>query len=154
MRRLVLAVLSLAFVAACGEVTGPEDVAGTYTLQTVGGSPPPWLTFIFTEALTIDGEPGYADHTVEWVSGLLQLNSDATFSAKRIFRETTVFYDGWFNPIDTTVTTIPGDTHSGTFSVSGTSIQLTSADGTVNTALLSGDVLTLIVEGGDWVYER
>ena len=119
----------------------------------VDGSGPPWFTATSTSALIVDDELVYAETTTEWASGSLQLTGDATFSNTSVLRETVVLTNNLGIPIDTTATTIP-DTRSGTFSVTGTSIQLTYTNGTVNTASLLDDVLTVIVKGAVWVYER
>ena len=158
MRRISLLVtlLAVSLGIACENLIGPEAVAGTYTLQTVNGEHSPWFTAMSTrsEIDPVSGEQIWIEMTLEWTSGSLHLNSDTAFSVTHVFRTTEVFIGlTTGDTLNTTVTTDP-DTQSGTFSVTDTSIQLTYADGTVYTASLSGDVLTMMVDGVAWVWER
>lgn len=66
MWRLV-ALLSLSVVGACGNLTGPKDIVGTYFLRTVDGSRLPVIAWQSpTEEL-------------EWTDGSLSLRADHSF---------------------------------------------------------------------------
>ena len=146
--------LAVALGVACGDPTGPEDVAGTYTLQTVNGSGPPWFTLHSSGQGTFNGQPVLVEQTIELISGSLHLHGDATFSATSILRETLVARSLTGGIVMDSVVTLPPETVGGTYTVTGRTIQLAFSDGTVHTGSLSGRVLTMIVDGVAWVYER
>ena len=62
-RRVFLAFLVLGLVACGDDVMGPEDIAGTYTLQSIDGHTLPWVILqvgntysmkVMAESITID----------------------------------------------------------------------------------------------------
>jgi hypothetical protein len=154
MRRHLASVLAIAVGVACGDATGPATVAGTYTLQTVGGSALPLHLAIWSAMGTVNGEDVIIDNTLELTSGTLRFDRDATFAATHVYRTTGISYSlDTGEPVDTAVTTDPV-TDSGTFTVTGTSVQMTFSDGTAYTGSLSGDLFTISWDGVGWVYGR
>jgi molecular chaperone DnaK (HSP70) len=102
----------------------------------------------------VDGEDVVVENTIELTSGTLRFNSDATFAVTHVYRTTGISYSMTTGePVDTAVTTDPV-TESGTFTVTGTSVQMTFSNGTANTGSLSGDLLTVSVDGVAWLYGR
>ena len=82
-RRLALLGLLAVAVTACGGDdgdggTGPGDITGTYTIQTINGAPPPYT--LWTEA-----EAGFQR---EITGGSVTLNADGTYSDVFHFRDT------------------------------------------------------------------
>ena len=136
MRRfLVLCLALLLPVAACGDDdgSGPSaDVVGTFNLQTINGATVPAVVF----------QAG-ADR-LEVVSGSITFNENRTFSAALTLREAV---GGVANPPET-------ETDTGTYTVSGNTVQLTAADGTTATATISGNTLTSNQQGFTLVYRK
>jgi hypothetical protein len=103
---------------------------------------------------TVNGEDVIIDNTLELTSGTLRFDRDATFAATHVYRTTGISYSlDTGEPVDTAVTTDPV-TDSGTFTVTGTSVQMTFSDGTAYTGSLSGDLFTISWDGVGWVYGR
>jgi hypothetical protein len=124
----LLASIPLAFTLACGDSgTNPNnsDIAGTYTLQSIGGSPLPY-TFQ-------SGSP-----TVTLVSDVLTVGSDGTWAEAEDFQQ-----------VANGQTTTGSLSDGGTWTRSGTSLTFVSqADGTtVYTGTYGNDTLTL--DAGD-----
>jgi Lipocalin-like domain len=135
MRKLLVACAALAMLGCGGDSTGPSASAvGTWNLQTVNGSGLPY-TVIFVAS------PVYR---FEILSDEVVVNADGTYTETSSVRET----DG------TTVTTST-EQDDGTWTQHGNQIDVTSnADGSVNTAVISGDKLTLAAQGISAVYVR
>ena len=132
MQRLASVVLTGVLLTACGgDAFSPENVSGTYNLETISGNP---LPFSMTDASGITGTT---------TAGSIILNANGTMS------------------ISTTVTiTIAGTTTTNTFGGSGTfelvapsTIRLTS-DGETLSGTLDGDRITIIGGGDSFVYRK
>ncbi len=143
LRSLTLVALPLA-LAACGDETGPGDIAaGTYTLRTINGEAPP--TIIHMEQQ--DG-PTFAARIN---SGRIALD-DGAYDAELVFD---ILVDG-----DVFLAGQKAE-DAGTYRVSGDRVTLTSSDPDSEpvTATLSGGTLTMSdhVEGFgvlELVFER
>jgi hypothetical protein len=135
MRRLVC--LALAFAAlACGddETTAPTQasVAGTWTLQTVNGSPLPF---------TIATSPA----KLEVLSYVVNVSANGTWTSSQQIRTT----------FGTTVTTNT-NTDGGTYTLSGNNVAIISntAGSTVQTGVINGNTLTLTQSGFIFVFQK
>ncbi len=130
-----LAVLFAAVtVAACGGddgITEPENIAGTYVLQTFNGSPPP---------ITILDITGYK---LEVTAASYTFTSSGTYTNSVTLRETE----------DGVVTTHPPETTAGTYTVNGSAITLTDSEGSI-TGTISGNTLTFTEDGMTAVFVR
>ena len=128
MRRLAVSALfaSVLAITACGD--GPTGISGspegTWFLQTINGTPPPFTIVEIT---------GYR---VEVMGGVLDLFADGTYTNTYTYRETE-------NGISDTV----DETDFGTYFQSGSTIFLEDDQGFEAQATISGDQLT-ISEGG------
>ncbi len=144
MRRFTVAtlVMAVALLTACdGDSTGNGgSIVGTYTLQTfngenlpvgVPGAPPPMA-------------PGGAVTMFELTAGSIQLNSDDTCSTSLSFRTTT----------DGTVTATDTETETCTYSVTGTTIRLDSTGQGFITGTISGNTITVVVDGDTLVFTK
>lgn len=134
--KTALHLLIVPMLIACGDDdgSGPDTatVAGTYTLRTVNGQNLPF---------TIIQQTGYK---LEVLSDEYTLNSNGTFTTVATFRET----EG------TTVTT-SSDTYSGTWTVSGSNVSLSSAAAGIETAAFSGgNTMTFSGNGVSAVYRK
>jgi hypothetical protein len=135
MRKLLLALASLAVIGCGGDSTGPNaQVAGTWNLQTVNGSPLPYTVAFLA------GPPVYK---LELISDTFVTAANGTYTEAFTSRET----DG-----STVTTSTENDT--GTWSQNGSSLTVTASDGTVNTATISGNTITLNQQGLVAVYRR
>src|SRR5262245_11718849 len=135
MRRL-LAAVALSFAVACGgdSSTAPpaEQLAGTWTLQTVNGAP---LPFVIAQSGT---------NTLEVLSDVFVIASTGTFTQTTTFRSTV-------NGVVTT-DSIPD---TGSYTQSGTTLSLHfNGDGSSGTASWSGNTLTASTGGITAVYKR
>jgi hypothetical protein len=130
---------------ACDGTTEPESLVGTYTLQTVDGEGPPWWA---AGGAYFDPNAGWVEDVMEWTEGSLALHSDGTLRMTLVMKRTIRF----LNLGDSTVTTNPV-VRSGTYTVTGKSIQLTF-DNTMHDGTVSGRRLTLMVDGVPWVFAR
>ena len=130
-----LGVLFAAAVLACGDSTSPESIEGVYTLQTINGGALP--------AVVYEDEAA----KVEIVAGAITLGPGTKWSISLTARAT----------LDADVSTNT-ETLDGTWSRSGSTLTLTSADGDVETLVLSGRTLTLQAEidsgMAPWVFRR
>lgn len=128
MRRLAVSALfaSVLAVSACGD--GPTGISGsaegTWFLQTINGTPPPFTIVSIT------------DYRVEVMGGVLDLHADGTYTNTYTYRETE-------NGVATTIE----ETDFGTYFRSGSTITLEDDEGFTAQATISGDQLT-INEGG------
>jgi hypothetical protein len=137
-RGRALGVLFAAAVLACGDSgdsTSPESIEGVYTLQTINGGALP--------AVVYEDEAA----KVEIVAGAITLGPGTKWSISLTARAT----------VDADVSTNT-ETLDGTWSRSGSTLTLTSADGDVETLVLSGRTLTLQAEidsgMAPWVFRR
>ena len=134
MRRLI-PVVALAVAVACGSdsTTQPTaaSVAGTWSLQTVNGSP---LPFTLTQTGT---------DKLELLSDVVTAQPNGTYTEVVQFR-TTVGGQ----------TTTSSNTDSGTFTINGTAVVLSSAQTGSTTGQLSGNTLTLADQGYVWVFVK
>lgn len=132
--RLAL-VATLLAASGCGDTSGPDGgtLAGTYTLRTVNGSDLPFtLLQVGTEL------------KVEVISDVVTLTANNTFSEVFTTRET----ENGVVTNDTTTTT-------GTFTVTGSLVQMTDTEGNTLTASFSGgNTLTATAEGFTLVYRK
>jgi hypothetical protein len=132
MRRFV-ALLAFAALAACGgdSSTSPGVVTGTYSLQSVNGSPLPFTVIQI-------GADKY-----EIISDVIVLNEGGSFSETTNDRTTQ-------NGVVTTSTI----TDAGTYTLTGTAITLVSTQsGTINGSVNNG-TLTLTDQGVVAVYAK
>ena len=135
MRRLVSLMLAFTIVACGGDdsTTAPTNasVAGTWTLQTINGSP---LPFTLTSVGTTK---------VEAVSAVFVVNANGTWTGS-----------------SKTLTTINGqaststDTDGGTYTLSGSTVALRSNDGTIETGTISGNTLTAVESVFTFVFKQ
>lgn len=132
MRRLLAATI-LALAAACGGDASqrPLVVPGTYVLQTVNGAPLPYVV-----------QP--SGPKVELTSDQFVLATGGTFTNHTVVRTTN----------GSSVTTDPFD-EAGTWTASGTTVNLKYTDGTIVTGALTTDgTLTLTGSGLSAVYRK
>lgn len=133
-RRTFLLLAGALVLGACGggdDPVGPSlQSIGTYTLSTVNGQPLPAL--IFQDAT----------RKVEILSDVVTLNENGTWSEMASLRTTT--------PTGA-VTTAPS-TDSGTYSVNGSALLLSSGQSGTTTATLLGGSLTIADAGLVLVY--
>ena len=130
-RRVVLTFLALGLVACGDDGIGPEDVAGTYTLQTIDGNPPPWVTFQIG-----------ADK-IEVTAGSVTLNADMTCSLSTTFRAT----------LSGNITTNT-ETHVCTYTIIDGAITLTRPSATGASGSIIGSALTISDDEFVFVYRK
>jgi hypothetical protein len=137
-RGRALGVLFAAALLACGDSgdsTSPESIEGVYALQTINGGALP--------AVVYEDEAA----KVEIVAGAITLGPGTKWSISLTARAT----------LDADVSTNT-ETLDGTWSRSGSTLTLTSADGDVETLVLSGSTLTMQAEidsgMAPWVFRR
>jgi len=134
MRRLIALVLALTFVA-CGsdDSTEPSNssVAGTWSLQTINGSP---LPFTLSPAPT----------KIEILSATAVINSNGTWTSSSQTRTT----------LGTQAPTTTTETDNGTYTISGSTIALRSSDGTVESGTVSGNTFTQVESGFTFVFKK
>ena len=123
--------LAVGLLAGCGNPTGPEAIAGNYTLRTINGQDLPFTI----EAALLDGK-------IELAAGSLRINSDNTFSLSLTLATT-----------EGGTTTSETETTTGSYTLNETAITLTS-DGETVTGSITGNTLTLIDEGLTFVYQK
>ena len=135
MRRLrsTMLVLATMIVSACGsdKSTAPDAIVGIWSMKSVNGSPLPYT-------VQLGGQ------TYQILADQLTLRSNRLFSD-----EFTVQQPTESGGVD--IRTIPS---SGTFSVNGNTVVLTYTDGTTETAVVSGDSMTLTASGYSAVYAK
>ena len=125
--------LAVGLLVGCGNPTGPEAIAGNYTLRTIDGQDLPFAIEAQTQMLDVE---------IELAAGSLRINSDNTFSLSLT--------------LATTVggtTTSETETTTGSYTLNETAITLTS-DGETVTGSIIGNTLTLIDEGLTFVYQK
>jgi hypothetical protein len=132
-----LGVLFAAAAIACGgdSTTSPESIEGVYTLQTIDGDALPAVVYQDTEG------------QVEVTAGAITLGPGTKWSISLTARATLAA------EVSTNTETLDG-----TWSRAGSTLTLTSADGDVETLVLSVRTLTLQAEAGagvvPWVFRR
>lgn len=122
------AALTLFAVAGCGDSTGPSDVSGSWTLQTVNGDTPPAIVY---EDAFYKLEVFYAEYDIN-ANGTYTLTSDLSEDDGPIFREVEL----------------------GTYSLDGSRITFEDDEGFSLTGTISNDRLTFSELGVTLVYER
>lgn len=134
MRRLVLALGAASLLACGGDSSGPGNTnpVGTWNLATVNGSALPYTAILIA--------PSYK---LEILSDRIVVNSDGTWSETFSYRET-----------DASVVTTTTESDAGTWSQANSTLTITASDGTVSTATISGDRITLSESGFVSVYQR
>ena len=140
-RHAASALLAVALVgaAACGKdkkITG-SSVAGTYTLRTVNGHTVP---FTFTIG-TVNDPNGWGKVTVNGGSVTLQSNGSYATTLDVVFNDCVGTQCG---PDQNA-----GDTDSGTFTISGNTMTITSSGGSVDTATISNGTITATFDDAD-----
>ena len=125
-RRVVLAFLAFGLVACGDDGLGPEDVAGTYTLQSLDGEELP---------------AGFGIPGLEISAGSLTLNQDMTYSTS-----TTI--------VDTMGALVSQSTSVGIYTLNSSgAFTLTPSQGDAASGSISGSTLTLAHDDGIvWVY--
>lgn len=135
MRRLIAltAFATLLSVAACGDspTEASTSVVGTWHLQTINGTPPPFTLFEDT---------GYR---LEVMGGVLAMNSNGTYANTYTYRET-----------ENGTATTTQETDIGTWIQSGSTILLEDDEGFQAQATVSGNQLTFIESGFTVRYAR
>lgn len=134
MRRLLVTALfaSVLAVTACGDsLTGTSGPEGTWYLQSINGASPP-VTIVNT-----------TDYRLEVLSGVLDLESNGTYTNSFTYRETE-------NGVPATVQ----ETEFGTYFQSGSTIVLEDDQGFEAQATISGDQLTFLESGLTVRYAR
>ncbi len=145
MRRLASVVLTGVLLTACsGDAFSPEDVSGTYNLETVNGSPLPFSQTAIQNGVTV---------TTTTTAGSVSLDANGTYSLS-------VTFSGTFVSDTTTTTLTVADSGSfeivAPFTIRFTSSQsrLTSSDGETFSATLDGDRLEIVTEGDSFVFRK
>ena len=128
-RKLLVPILFGLFVGCGGDATGPEAVAGNYTLRTVNGQD---LPVVIVQVL---------DEKIEVTAGSWRINSDNTFSTSLTLATTT---GG--------TTTSETGSNNGTYTLSGSAITFTFPDASTSSGSISGNTLTVIDEGLSLVF--
>ena len=137
MRKTLLSTVALAvaFTTACGgdSSTGPNSVAGTYSLTTVNSSP---LPFVFIND---------ASGKFEILSDVYSVSDNGTYTNPTIVRSTV---NG-----EVTTDTLMSD---GTYTRSGSSITLTDSSDPTNklSGTVTASALTINASGFVLVYQR
>ena len=126
-RRVFLALLVLGLVACGDDVIGPEDIAGTYTLQSVNGQSLPW------------GEAG-----LEVTAGSITINQSMTCSRSLTGTAT----DG-----GTVVTVTDTEVCTCTF-VNGVVTFTWDSDGSTDSGSIVGSQLTITVDGDVLIFRK
>jgi hypothetical protein len=124
-------------VLACGgaDSTGPgvASAVGTWSLQTINGSP---LPFTVSEQISPPDK-------LEVLSNVFVASANGTYVETFTLRDSQ----------GTTVTT-QTESDTGTWRQNNAAITITTSDGTVNTAAISGDMITASESGALFVYHR
>lgn len=127
---LCCALALLQLTAACGggddAPNAPENIAGTYTMRTVNGNPPPATLVEFAD------ETG--SYKLEILSGSITLEQGGTFRESHTFRET---IDGVVQPTE-------DEAESGTWVRDGNAVTLRSADGSAIVMTYAAGALTVV----------
>lgn len=141
--RVLLGLLLYSLVACGDDPTGPEDVAGAYTLQTVDGAGAP-----FTESISPRGEDGTIN-VIQTTAGHTVLGPQSVCELSLTVETETFDELGAFLSESSTTVTNPC-----TFVLSSGSLTLNYDDGSADTGSLAGSTLTLTRDGAVWVFEK
>ena len=122
LRRTLTLLLAFSLVLACSDSSGPDrGVVGTWRLQTIDGLPLPFSL------------PDPPVTSIEVTAEVITLVASGRFTDVNTFRIT-----------DGSKITSETDNAQGSYVVNGSTVTLTyDADGTVYTATVSGDTMTL-----------
>ena len=131
--RATTLVLATMIVSACGsdKSTAPDAVVGVWSMRSVNDSPLPYT-------VQLGGQ------TYQILADQLTLRSSRTFTDEFTVQQPT-------ESGGVEIQTIPS---SGTFTVNGNAVVLTYTDGTTESAVVSGDSMTLTASGYSAVYAR
>jgi len=127
-RRVFLALLVLGLVACGDDVIGPEDIAGTYTLQSINGQSLPW-----------GPETG-----VEITAGSITINQSMTCSRS---------ITGTATNGGTVVTVTDTEVCTYTF-VNGVITFTWDSDGSTDSGSIVGSQLTVTVDGDVLIFRK
>jgi hypothetical protein len=132
-RRVFLAFLVLGLVACGDDVMGPEDIAGTYTLQSIDGHTLPWVILQVGNT-----------YSIKVTAGSITINQNMTCSRSI----TATLTDGG------TVTTVT-DTDVGTYTFVNGAIMLTwASDGSTDSGSIVGSQFTLTTDGDVLIFRK
>ena len=126
-----VALLVIGFAACDG--LGPEDVAGTYTLQSINGDPLPWIYY------------QVADVSIGITAGSMALNRDRTCSEGQTITETAAGVADHHVSTRECTYTLNGDAITVTFPSDG---------GASVSGSIVGSQLTLTIGGRIFVFRR
>ena len=129
--RVSLALLVLGFAACDG--LGPEDVAGTYTLQSINGDPLPWIYY------------QVGDFGVGVTAGSMALNRDRTCSEGQTITETVAGVADYNVSTRECTYTLNGD---------AITVRFPSDGGASVSGSIVGSQLTLTIGGRIFVFRR
>jgi len=124
--RVFLAFLVLGLVACGDDIVGPEDIAGTYTLQSIDGQTLPWVILQVGNT-----------YSMEIMAGSITINQTMTCSRSL----TATLTDG-----GTVVTITETDVCTYTF-VNGAIMFTWDSDGSTESGSIVGSQLTLTADG-------
>ncbi len=131
-RAIAVLWVSLAIVGCGDDGVGPENsFTGRYDLISVNGESVPYVM------------AQVGNHALEMTAGFLQLNNDETFSTAGTFRET----------VGGSVSTYHQPA-SGSWTRTGDQVSLTYSNGSVDTAVVSGNQLTVTSDGVSFVFRK
>lgn len=135
MQRLLLALLATGtaatLTAACKDSSGPDNLAGTYTLRSVNSQALPAML------------AQLGGNKLEAASGALVLDADGTFSLTTELRITD---DGSMS------TETAND--AGEWEIAGIEITLRASDGGETAGGVNGTSVTLVISQVPWLYEK
>lgn len=127
MRKLMILALAVttATLSACGgkDSTGPDSIAGTYTLTTVNNAQLPFTT------------SQDATYKAEILASSITLRDDKTFTWSLTGRST-----------DNGIVDQGTDSFSGTYTITGSTLTLKDPEGST-TATLGDGVITMVIDG-------
>ena len=136
--RVLARITAAALIAVAGACGGDSDgitevasVAGTYSLQSVNGAPPP---FVFFD----DGE-----YRLEVMAASYTLTSTGSFSNTATYRET-----------ENGVVSISSETVTGSYSVSAGTVTFIDTNGETVTGSISGNTLQFSEDGVTAVFAK
>lgn len=134
-RRLALTLIALATVVSLGcsddgTRPTPASFAGTWNLQTVNGSPMPFVVQT-------------ANPKIEIMSDQIVVVDNGTFTESFVVQRTTG-----------TQVVLERGSDSGTYSLNGSAVSLVYADGSTGNGATTGNSLTLAGQGFSQVYTR
>jgi hypothetical protein len=131
--RKLLAILAFASLAGCSKdsSTGPVSIVGTYSLQSVNGTPLPFIAQA-------------SDPKIEILSDLITINAGTAFGRNALVRTT-------YGTSASTTTS----TDAGTYVVNGTAISFTfNSTNSTSTGTINNGVLVVAESGYSYAYTR